>query len=102
MALTSDIYDPGRLYDVASTIMQQKLSQIEGVGQVIVGGSSLPAVRVEVNPTALNKYGLGLEDVRNMLSVQNANRPKGQIADDTTTADLARTTSSSRPTTISR
>jgi multidrug efflux pump len=89
VALTSDVYDPGRLYDVASTILQQKLSQIDGVGQVTVGGSSLPAVRVEVNPTALNKYGLGLEDVRNMLSVQNANRPKGRIADDTTTSDLA-------------
>ena len=89
VALTSDVYDPGRLYDVASTILQQKLSQIDGVGQVTVGGSSLPAVRVEVNPTALNKYGLGLEDIRNMLSVQNANRPKGRIADDTTTSDLA-------------
>ena len=64
MALTSDVYDPGRLYDLASTILQQKLSQLQGVGQVIVGGSSLPAVRVEVNPTALNKYGLRLEDVR--------------------------------------
>jgi multidrug efflux pump len=89
VALTSDVYDPGRLYDVASTILQQKLSQIDGVGQVLVGGSSLPAVRVEVNPTALNKYGLELEDVRNMLSVQNVNRPKGQIADETTTSDLA-------------
>jgi len=89
VALTSDVYDPGRLYDAASTILQQKLSQIDGVGQVTVGGSSLPAVRVEVNPTALNKYGLGLEDVRNMLSVQNVNRPKGQIADETTTSDLA-------------
>jgi len=89
VALTSDVYDPGRLYDVASTILQQKLSQIDGVGQVTVGGSSLPAVRVEVNPTALNKYGLGLEDIRNLLSVQNANRPKGRIADDTTTSDLA-------------
>jgi multidrug efflux pump len=89
VALTSDVYDRGRLYDVASTILQQKLSQIDGVGQVTVGGSSLPAVRVEVNPTALNKYGLGLEDVRNMLSAQNANRPKGQIADDRTTSPLA-------------
>jgi multidrug efflux pump len=89
VALTSDVYDPGRLYDVASTILQQKLSQVEGVGQVIVGGSSLPAVRVEVNPTALNKYGLGLEDIRNMLTAQNAYRPKGQIADDTTTSELA-------------
>ena len=60
LALTSDIYDRGRLYDAASTIMQQKLSQIQGVGQVSVGGSSLPAVRVELNPTQLNSYGLGL------------------------------------------
>ena len=52
------------MYDAASTILQQKLSQIEGVGQVQVGGSSLPAVRVDLNPTALNKYGIGLEDVR--------------------------------------
>ena len=52
------------MYDAASTILAQKLSQVEGVGQVIVGGSSLPAVRVELNPTALNKYGIGLEDVR--------------------------------------
>ena len=89
VALTSDVYDPGRLYDVASTILQQKLSQIDGVGQVTVGGSSLPAVRVEVNPTALNKYGLALEDIRKILSVQNANRPKGRIADYTTTSDLA-------------
>jgi multidrug efflux pump len=89
MALTSDVYDPGRLYDLASTILQQKLSQLQGVGQVIVGGSSLPAVRVEVNPTALNKYGLQLEDVRTLLSSQNANRPKGDIADDTTTSNVA-------------
>jgi multidrug efflux pump len=89
LALTSEVYDPGRLYDIASTIMQQKLSQVQGVGQVVVGGSSLPAVRVDVNPTQLNAYGLGLEDVRNMLSLQNANRPKGQIANDTTTSDLA-------------
>ena len=77
MALTSDVYDPGRLYDVASTILQQKLSQIDGVGQVTVGGSSLPAVRVEVNPTALNKYGLGLEDIRNMLSVAECQSAEG-------------------------
>ena len=90
ISLTSDVYGPGRLYDAASTIMQQKLSQIQGVGQVVVGGSSLPAVRVEVNPTQLNSYGLGLEDVRTMLSVQNVNRPKGQISDDpSTTSNLA-------------
>ncbi len=89
IALTSDVYDQGQLYDAASTVLQQKLSQVDGVGQVIVGGSSLPAVRVHVNPTQLNSYGLGLEDVRNMLSAQNANQPKGQIADEKTTSDLA-------------
>ena len=88
IALTSKIYDTGRLYDAASTVMQQKLSQVEGVGQVYVGGSSLPAVRVEINPTQLNSYGLGLQDVKNMLSQQNANEPKGQIWDDSTTADI--------------
>jgi multidrug efflux pump len=61
LALTSAIYDRGTLYDAASTIMQQRLSQIEGVGQVTVGGSSLPGVRVDVNPTQLNSYGLGLQ-----------------------------------------
>jgi multidrug efflux pump len=89
VALTSNVYDQGRLYDVASTIVQQRLSQIPGVGQVVVGGSSLPAVRVQVNPNQLNSYGLTLEDVRLMLSLQNVNRPKGQIADETTTSDLA-------------
>ena len=89
VALTSDVYDQGRLYDTASTILQQKLSQVRGVGQVVVGGSSLPAVRVDVNPTQLNATGLGLEDVRNMLSQQNANQAKGQIANDSTTSDLA-------------
>ena len=89
VALTSDVYDQGQLYDAASTILQQKLSQIEGVGQVVVGGSSLPAVRVDVNPTQLNSTGLVLEDVRNMLSQQNANLAKGQISDNFTTSDLA-------------
>jgi multidrug efflux pump len=88
VALTSDVYDQGHLYDAASTILQQKLSQIQGVGQVVVGGSSLPAVRVEVNPTQLNATGLSLEDVRNMLSQQNANIAKGQLANNTTTADI--------------
>jgi multidrug efflux pump len=88
LALTSNVYDRGALYDAASTIMAQRLSQIQGVGQVGVGGSSLPAVRVEVNPTQLNSYGLGLSDVSAMLSRQNANLPKGQIADDTTTSDI--------------
>ena len=88
LALTSNVYDRGKLYDAASTIMQQRLSQVEGVGQVSVGGSSLPAVRVDVNPTQLNGYGLGLQDVASMLRAQNANSPKGQITDGATTADV--------------
>ena len=89
VALTSPVYDQGRLYDAASTVLEQKLSQIQGVGQVVVGGSSLPAVRVDVNPTQLNATGLGLEDVRNMLSQQNANLAKGQLSNNTTTSDVA-------------
>lgn len=88
VALTSNVYDRGALYDAASTIMQQRLSQIQGVGQVVVGGSSLPAVRVDVNPTQLNSYGLGLPDVASVLSVQNANEAKGQLSDGLTTADI--------------
>jgi multidrug efflux pump len=67
------------MYDAASTILQQKLAQVGGVGQVIVGGSSLPAVRVDLNPTALNQYGIGLEEVRAVLASANVNRPKGQL-----------------------
>ena len=88
IALTSDVYDRGPMYDAASTIMSQKLSQIQGVGQVTVGGSSLPSVRVELNPVQLNAYGLGVQDVQKMLSVQNANLPKGQISNGETTADI--------------
>ena len=88
IALTSDIYSRGQLYDDASTIIEQRLLQIEGVGQVNVGGGALPAVRVEVNPTQLNSYGLSLEDVRTMLSQQNANLAKGQVANGQNTADI--------------
>src|SRR6476619_4408698 len=88
VALTSDIDNRGQLYDAASTIMQQRLLQIEGVGQVNVGGGALPGVRVEINPTQLNNTGLTLEDVRAMLSQQNANIPKGQLSDERTTADI--------------
>jgi multidrug efflux pump len=88
LALTSTVYDRGTLYDAASTIMQQRLSQIQGVGQVNVGGSSLPAVRVELNPTQLNSYGLGLQTVARMLNAQNANLAKGTIANNQTTADI--------------
>ena len=81
LALTSETATKGQMYDAASTILQQKLSQIEGIGQVAVGGSSLPAVRVELNPTALNKYSIGTGDVRTMLASANANSPKGQLTD---------------------
>src|SRR5262245_27559985 len=81
LALTSETATKGQMYDAASTILQQKLSQIEGIGQVQVGGTSLPAVRVELNPTALNKYGIGTGDVRTMLNNANANSPKGQLTD---------------------
>src|ERR1700684_3035603 len=72
IALTSDLVDRAKIYDLASSILQQKLSQVSGVGQVIVGGGALPAVRVDVNPTALNNEGLSLEDVRNALAAANA------------------------------
>jgi multidrug efflux pump len=88
VALTSKILDCGALYDAASTIMQQKLSQVQGVGQVNVGGSSLPGVRVDINPTRLNGYGLGLQDVDSVLTGQNANVPKGQLSIGGTTADI--------------
>jgi multidrug efflux pump len=88
LALTSNVYDRGALYDAASTILQQRLLQIEGVGQVVVGGSSLPAVRVELNPTQLNGYGLGVQDVASVLKAQNANIPKGQLTDRDKTADI--------------
>jgi len=81
IALTSNTLGQGRLFDAASNILQQKISQVSGVGQVQLGGSSLPAVRVEINPTALNKYAIGLESVRAALAAANANSPKGAIED---------------------
>ena len=88
VALTSSIYSKGQIYDAASTVLAQKLSQITGVGQVIVGGSSLPAVRVELNPLQLNKYNIGLEQVRTALAGANANVPKGHLADPSRTWTL--------------
>ncbi|HTX14128.1 MAG TPA: multidrug efflux RND transporter permease subunit [Candidatus Baltobacteraceae bacterium] len=88
IGLTSSIYDKGHLYDAASTVMEQRLSQVPGVGQVTVGGSSLPAVRVELNPTQLDSYGLGLQDVASMLSSQNSNLAKGQLSDSLTTREI--------------
>jgi multidrug efflux pump len=82
LALTSDIYDKARMYDVASSILAQKLSQVQGVGQVEVNGGALPGVRVEVNPTILNSTGLALADVRTVLAAANANKPKGEISGD--------------------
>jgi multidrug efflux pump len=79
LALTSDTISRGDLYDAASTVLAQKLSQVEGIGEVLVGGGSLPAVRVELIPQALYKYGIGLEDVRAALASANAHSPKGGI-----------------------
>jgi multidrug efflux pump len=79
LSLTSETVSRAQMYDAASTVLQQKLAQIEGVGQVFVGGGALPAVRVDLNPAALNKYGIGLEDVRAVLASTNVNRPKGQL-----------------------
>jgi multidrug efflux pump len=82
LALTSDIVEKSRMYDLASSILQQTISQVDGVGQVFVGGGALPAVRVDINPTVLHAYGLGFEDVRTFLAGANANRPKGELAND--------------------
>ena len=91
LALTSDAVRPGMMYDAADSILEQKLSQIEGVGQVTVGGSALPGVRVELNPSQLSNLGIGLEDVRTVLAAANANRPKGELADDNQTWGLSTT-----------
>jgi multidrug efflux pump len=79
IALTSKTLTRGQLYDAASNVLQQRLSQLDGIGQVSIGGATLPAVRVELNPTALFRYGIGLEDVRAALASANANSPKGAI-----------------------
>lgn len=91
IALTSDTYTRSQMYDAASTILQQRLAQVPGVGQVMVGGGSAPAVRIDLNPTVLNHFGLGLEDVRTVLGTANANRPKGAIADDRHSWSIAAT-----------
>ena len=81
LAMTSDTLTQGQIYDAASTVVAQKISQVAGVGQVIVGGSSLPAVRVELNPTTLNKYAISFSEVRAAIAANNANRPKGIVED---------------------
>jgi multidrug efflux pump len=88
LGLTSDKYDRPTLYDEASSVIAQKLSQIQGVGQVSVGGGAGPSVRVEVNPTLLNSHGLTIQNVQQVLSLQNAHEPTGQISDGNTTADI--------------
>src|SRR5262249_18931260 len=81
LALTSRLVDKGRMYDIASTVLQQKIGQLDGVGQIFVGGSSLPAVRVDLNPMALARYGIGLDEVRRVLATANVNRPRGRLDD---------------------
>jgi multidrug efflux pump len=82
MALTSKVKTPGQLYDAADSILEQKLSTIQGVGQVVVGGGALPSVRVELNPTQLRHMGISLEQVRSVLASANTNSPTGEFADD--------------------
>jgi multidrug efflux pump len=82
LTLSSKTKTRGQMYDYASNILQQRLSQLDGIGQVVIGGGALPGVRVEINPHALSKYGIGLEDVRAALASANANSPKGAIEDD--------------------
>jgi multidrug efflux pump len=88
LGLTSDKYPTQKVYDEASTLMEQKLSQIEGVGQVFVGGGALPSVRVEVNPTKLESHGLTIQNIQQVLSLQNSDRPRGRFANDFATADI--------------
>ena len=88
LSLTSETVDTSHMYDAAASILQQKLSQVPGVGQVILGGSSLPAVRVDLNPLALNSYGISLAQVRNMLANTNVNHPKGMLANSTSSWEL--------------
>ena len=88
LGLTSDKFGPARLYDQASTVVAQKLSQIQGVGQVSVGGGALPSVRVDANPTQLAGYGLTMANLQSVLSLQNSDLAKGQITDGNVTADI--------------
>src|SRR6202451_1854452 len=88
LGLTSDKFGPAKLYDEASTVLEQKLSQIQGVGQVVVGGGALPSVRVDANPAQLASYGLTLANLQSVLSLQNSDLAKGQISDGIVTADI--------------
>jgi multidrug efflux pump len=88
LGLTSKKYDVTKVYDLASTVLEQRLSQINGVGQVFVGGGATPSVRVEVDPTKLESYGLTLASVQSMLSLQNSHSPRGQLSNGAITADI--------------
>ncbi|HUY82819.1 MAG TPA: efflux RND transporter permease subunit [Acidobacteriaceae bacterium] len=88
MGMTSDNYSRAQMYDKASTLIEQKLSQIEGVGQVYVGGGALPSVRVEVNPTKLNSYGLTMQDIQAVLTRENSDFARGSLANGSTTEDI--------------
>ncbi|RYD30446.1 MAG: multidrug transporter subunit MdtC, partial [Verrucomicrobiaceae bacterium] len=79
LTLTSDITTPGKMYDLASTVLAQKISQLEGIGQVFVGGSSLPAVRVSLDLPAVERTGLSLDEVRSTIAANNVSRPKGDV-----------------------
>ena len=91
LALTSSVYTQAKMYDVASSIFAQKLSQVQGIGQVTIGGSSLPAVRVELNPSSVEKYGIGLDTIRTFLGNANANRPKGELSNGDSAVQLRTT-----------
>jgi multidrug efflux pump len=88
LGLTSDKYGPDKMYDEASTVLQQKLSQIQGVGQANAGGGALPSVRVEVNPQKLASYGLAMSNIQSVLSLQNTNLARGQITNGDQSADI--------------
>jgi multidrug efflux pump len=88
IGLTSDKYNTPKLYDEASTVIEQKLSQIQGVGQVVVGGGALPSVRVEVNPTKLESRALTISNIQSALSLQNSDMPRGRFANGAVTADI--------------
>ena len=88
IGLTSDVYGPDKMYDIASTIMEQKLSQISGVGQVSAGGGALPSVRVEADPNKLASYGMTMATLQSMLRLQNSNLARGQITNGDVSADI--------------
>ena len=102
LSLTSDVLEKGQLYDLASTILAQSLSQVKGVGEVQIGGSSLPAVRVELEPQLLNQYGLSLDEVRSRIAAANQRRPKGRWRTTGATGRWVPATSWRRPPTTRR